>query len=77
MAGGTAGQVGSPAVPLGLNGATREALERLPGVGPALAQRILEERERRGGFSTVDDLLSVRGIGPATLERLRPLLTVP
>ena len=59
-----------------LNGATREALETLPGVGPALAGRILEERERRGGFSALEDLLSVRGIGPATLERLRPLVLI-
>jgi competence protein ComEA len=62
--------------PLNLNRATASELERLSGVGPALAARILEERDRRGRFATVDDLLRVRGIGPATLERLRPLVSV-
>jgi competence protein ComEA len=52
-------------------------LEGLPGVGPALAGRILAERERIGGFAQVEDLLAVRGIGPATLERLRPLVSAP
>lgn len=60
-----------------LNGASIQQLDGLPGIGPALAQRILEEREKRGGFAELDDLLAVRGIGSATLERLRPLLTVP
>ncbi len=57
-----------------LNRAGETELQELPGIGPALARRIIEERERRGGFSRVDDLLEVPGIGPATLERLRPLL---
>lgn len=60
-----------------LNGATAQELDGLPGVGPALAKRILDEREKRGGFGELEDLLAVRGIGTATLERLRPLLTVP
>lgn len=59
-----------------LNRATLQELEGLPGIGPALAGRIVEERERRGGFAAVDDLVAVRGIGPATLERLRPLVVV-
>jgi competence protein ComEA len=75
--GGPGGAPGPPGAPLPLNGATLEELERLPGVGPALAQRILEERRRRGAFASVDDLLDVRGIGPATLERLRPLVSAP
>jgi competence ComEA-like helix-hairpin-helix protein len=61
---------------LDLNAATAPELERLPGVGPAWAGRILEERTRRGGFRAVDDLRDVSGIGPATLERLRPLVRV-
>lgn len=58
-----------------LNGATGEELRRLPGIGPALAGRILQAREERP-FARVDDLLRVSGIGPATLERLRPLVGI-
>jgi competence protein ComEA len=60
--------------PLELNRASEAELEDLPGIGPALARRIVESRARMGGFRTVDDLLDVPGIGPATLERLRPLV---
>lgn len=58
-----------------LNRADTLALQALPGVGPALARRIAEAR-REAPFRSVDDLERVRGIGPATLERLRPLVTV-
>lgn len=58
--------------PLDLNRAGAEELERLPGVGPALARRILEARAARGRFRSPDELLEIRGIGPTTLERLRP-----
>jgi competence ComEA-like helix-hairpin-helix protein len=53
-----------------LNSADEATLETLPGVGPALARRILEARKERP-FRSVDDLTRVRGIGPATLRRLR------
>ncbi|MBI3961680.1 MAG: helix-hairpin-helix domain-containing protein [Deinococcus sp.] len=55
-----------------LNTATQAELEALPGIGPVLARRIIENRP----YSSVDDLLRVSGIGPATLERLRPLVRV-
>jgi competence protein ComEA len=74
---GDPGARGSSTAPIPLNSATRMDLEGLPGVGPALAGRILAERERIGGFAQVEDLLAVRGIGPATLERLRPLVSAP
>jgi competence protein ComEA len=61
---------------LDLNRAGPAELETLPGVGPALARRIVEARSARGGFRSPDDLLEVRGIGPATLGRLRPLVTI-
>lgn len=62
--------------PINVNGATAEQLEALPGVGPSLAAAIISERERRGGFRSVDDLLSVRGIGEKRLADLRPLVVV-
>jgi competence ComEA-like helix-hairpin-helix protein len=56
------------------NRAGLEALLDLPGVGPVLGRRILEDRERNGPYRRAEDLLRVAGIGPATLERLRPHL---
>jgi competence protein ComEA len=66
----------APSGPLDLNTATLDQLDELPGVGPATAKAILAERERRGRFRSVDDLLDVRGIGPAKLDALRDLVTV-
>ena len=65
-----------PVGPLDLNSATAEQLDALPGVGPSTSAAILAERERKGRFSSVDDLLDVRGIGPAKLEQLRELVRV-
>ena len=59
-----------------LNTATAEQLETLPRVGPALSQRILDWREQNGRFSSVEDLMSVTGIGGKTFEGLRDLVTV-
>ena len=64
------------ATPLDVNLASAAQLERLPGVGPALAARIVDVRAREGPFGSVDDLRRVRGVGVATLERLRPRLVV-
>ena len=71
-----AGPVDGGAGPLDLNTATAEQLDELPGVGPATAAAILEERDRRGGFASVDDLLDVPGIGDGKLARLRDLVRV-
>ncbi|MEI6688252.1 MAG: ComEA family DNA-binding protein [Thermoleophilia bacterium] len=57
-----------------LNSADVSALDELPGVGPATAQRIIDWREQNGGFRTVDDLEQVPGIGPAKLDALRDLV---
>jgi competence protein ComEA len=48
--------------------------ERLPGIGPTLARRIVTDRATRGPFRSVDGLLRVRGIGPKTLERIHSYL---
>lgn len=60
---------------LDLNAADQTALETLPGIGEALAQRILAYRETHGPFSSVDELQAVEGIGPGILARLRPYVT--
>jgi len=59
-----------------LNTATLEQLQTLPGVGPVLAQRIMEYRERHGGFASVADLRQVTGIGDARYDELKSLVTV-
>jgi competence protein ComEA len=65
-----------PSGPVDLNTATAEQLESLPGVGPATAAAIVDDRERNGPFASVDDLDRVSGIGPAKLAALRELVTV-
>jgi competence protein ComEA len=60
-----------------LNSATVAELDSLPGVGPVLAERIVEFREEHGLFTTVEDLLEVSGIGEAKLASIRDLVTVP
>jgi competence protein ComEA len=62
--------------PLDINRATAAELEKLPGIGPSLARRIVEWRETRGPFRSVEDLLQVPGIGPKTLEGIRDKITV-
>ena len=57
--------------PISLSRSSSERLQELPGIGPAIAERIIAWREANGGFRSVDDALAVPGIGPATLERFR------
>jgi competence ComEA-like helix-hairpin-helix protein len=61
---------------LDLNRAALGDLLLLPGVGPKLAQRIIDERTRRGHYGRVEELLEVKGIGPATLVRLSRFVRV-
>ncbi len=63
--------------PLDLNAATAAELDALPGIGPVLAARIVEHRRQHGAFRSVEELLSVQGIGPRLLARLRPALREP
>ena len=66
----------TPQFPINLNTATAEQLEAIPGIGPVLAQRIIEYRQTHGRFQSVDELLEVRGIGPKRLENMRPYVVV-
>ena len=65
----------TPPPPVNVNRASLDELERLPRVGPALAKRIVEWRERHGPFQGLDDLRHVRGIGPSTVRLLDSLVT--
>jgi competence protein ComEA len=55
-----------------INAASAEQLQLLPAIGPAVAQRIVEHREKNGAFKQPEDLMLVRGIGEKSFERLRP-----
>ena len=61
--------------PISLNQADLQTLTFLPGIGPALAGRIIEHRQLHGPFLNSEQLLAVPGIGPKTLARLRPLVS--
>ncbi|MBJ7903656.1 ComEA family DNA-binding protein [Streptomyces sp. DSM 110735] len=68
------GGTGGPASPVSLNTATAEQLDTLPGVGPVLAQHILDYRTRHGGFRAVEELKQVNGIGDSRFSDLKPLV---
>jgi competence protein ComEA len=59
-----------------VNTATAEQLSLLPGIGDARAREIVAARQRQGGFKRVEDLLAVKGIGEASLAKLRPYLAL-
>ena len=61
---------------ININSAGETELEELPGVGPVTAAAIIDYRTQNGPFATVDDLIDVTGIGPSTLEQIRPFATV-
>jgi len=71
-----AGTTGSPTPVMNLNTATVTDLDSLPRIGPATAQKIVDWRTAHGRFTSVDDLLSVAGIGQKTVDGLRDLVTV-
>jgi len=70
------GAADAPSEPIDLNRATTVELSRLPGIGPALARRIVDTRDAEGPFAVVDELGRVRGISSRKLERLRAFVTV-
>ena len=62
--------------PVNLNVATTADLERLPVIGPAMATRILEYRQKNGGFKKIEELMNVKGIGEKNFLKLKTLVTV-
>ncbi len=64
----------NPSVRININTCTKEELESLPGIGPALAERIIDYRRQNGGFKTVEDITKVRGIGAAIYEDIYRLI---
>lgn len=72
---------GSPVTPtdpekVNINTATAEELTRLPGIGPAYAERIVAWREENGRFTRIEQLLEIRGIGEKRLENLKPYIAL-
>jgi|GraSoi_2013_40cm_1033754.scaffolds.fasta_scaffold45226_2 competence ComEA-like helix-hairpin-helix protein len=65
-----------PPKPVNINAANSEELQQVPGIGPATADKILQMRKSYGSFKSVDDLLSIKGIGKKRLEKMRKYLTV-
>ena len=76
LPGGPAGREAQEAQRVDLNTASATELETIPGIGPAMAQRILDWRREHGPFVRVEDLLNVRGIGTKTLDKLRPYIRI-
>ena len=72
--GGTGGSTSGG--PVSLNSATVEQLDTLPGIGPSLAQQIVDYRQSQGLFKSVEQLIEVPGIGPAKLEQIRALVVL-
>ena len=65
-----------PLKPVNINTANSEELQQVPGIGPATAEKILQMRKSYGAFKSVDDLLSIKGLGKKRLEKMRKYLTV-
>lgn len=61
---------------ISLNTAGLKELEKLPGIGKVTAQSIIDHRTANGPFAKIDDLLKVKGVGKATLEKVRPLVSL-
>jgi competence protein ComEA len=65
----------APAGKVNINSASADQLSALPGVGPKLAARIVEHRQKSGAFKSVQELMNVKGVGEKNFEKLQPYLT--
>ncbi|MBM3179668.1 MAG: ComEA family DNA-binding protein [Chloroflexi bacterium] len=61
---------------ININTATLEELDSLPGIGPTIAQRIIDYRNENGPFSTIEEIMDVSGVGPATFDEIENMITV-
>jgi competence protein ComEA len=59
-----------------INSASMETLDTLPGVGPAIAQRIVDYRTEHGPFATIEEIMNVKGIGPTTFDKMKDMIAV-
>jgi competence protein ComEA len=76
LSGSAQSETATADAPVDLNRATAEQLEALPGIGAVKAAAILAVRDTKGGFRSIDELEAVRGIGPALVKKLRPLVMI-
>lgn len=73
---GPAFAAAAPAGKVNLNTATVSQLEELPGIGPALAARIVDHRQKNGAFKSVEDVMAVKGIGEKNFAKIQSYLSV-
>ena len=71
-----AARAAAPSATVNLNTATQAQLETLPGIGAATAKRILEYRQKNGGFKKIEELMNVKGIGEKSFLKLKPHVSV-
>ena len=72
----TAGTTAAAAAPVNLNTATADQLATIPGVGAKMAERIIDYRQKNGGFKKVEDLMNVSGVGEKSFLKMKPLIIV-
>lgn len=73
---GQSGSVSSKEGMVNINQADQKGLESLPGIGPAMAQRIIDYRSSNGSFQTIEDLMKIKGIGKAKFEKIKERIRV-